>query len=70
MTQTQLSEFRTFFHPKLTANHIEKWTASQCSHNSSKEFETRRCIIDELKELCYMAVRPHVMEVLMPLLWN
>lgn len=34
------------------------------SHNSSKEFETRGCIIDELKELCYMVVCPHVKEVI------
>jgi len=34
------------------------------SHNSSKEFETRSCIIDELKELCYVAVRPQVKEVI------
>jgi len=33
-------------------------------HNSSKEFETRSCIIDELKELCYMAVCPNVKEVI------
>jgi hypothetical protein len=34
------------------------------SHNSSKEFETRSCIINELKELFYMAVCPHVKEVI------
>ena len=34
------------------------------SHNISKEYETRGCLIDELKELCYMEIRPHIKEVI------